>query len=321
MVVKKILVVRNDRFGEFLLNIPAMRALKETFPEAKVIAVIDHKTRELAENISYIDGVIEWGTRKHSFREKLKLIRILKKIKFDAALMLNPSRDLNITTYLSGIPLRAGYDRKLGFLLNKRMKDKKYLGEKHEVEYNLELVGLVGAKTNDTTLSLKNNGKAIDIFSRLGIDISADFITIHPWTSDPVKQWPVENFVELSKRLAKELGKRVLVVGGKEEEARGLGYFSDLCNDISNITGKTSLMDLAAVLKKSRLLISGDSGPVHLASAVGTPVLAIFRNDLAGKTAKRWGPWGDGHSVIEKNNFSEITVDEVFNKAKEMLKL
>jgi len=58
---------------------------------------------------------------------------------------------------------------------------------------------------------------------------------------------------------------------------------------------------------------------VHLASGVGGRVLALFRNDIQGKTAKRWGPWGEGHYVIEKNNLSDITVDEVFNKAKEML--
>ena len=303
-----------------MLNIPAMRALKETFPKAKVTAVIDHKTRELAESIPYIDAVIEWNAGKHSFKEKLKFTGVLRKIKFDAALILNPSRDLNIVTFLAGIPLRAGYDRKWGFLLNRKTKDRKYLGEKHEVEYNLDLAALVGAKTRDTTLGLKIDAHAFDIFNRLGIDISADFITLHPWTSDQVKQWPLENFVELSKRLAKELGKKVLVVGGKEEEERGLEKFSDLGNNISNITGKTSLMELAAVLKKSRLLISGDSGPVHLASAVGTPVLTIFRDDLPGKTAKRWGPWGKGHSVIEKKNLFEITVDDVFDKAKEMLK-
>ena len=78
-------------------------------------------------------------------------------------------------------------------------------------------------------------------------------------------------------------------------------------------------MELAALLKKCKLLISADSGPVHLASAVGTPVLALFRNDIPGKCAKRWGPWGKGHSVIEKSCLSDIKVDEVFENAKEMI--
>jgi len=85
------------------------------------------------------------------------------------------------------------------------------------------------------------------------------------------------------------------------------------------MTGKTTLKQLASLLKKSRLLISGDSGPVHLACAVGTPVIVIFRNDIPGKSAKRWGPWGPGNFIIEKDNLCDITVDEVFSKAKEAL--
>lgn len=316
-----ILVVRNDRFGEFLLNIPALRALKQTFPKAKLIAAIDPYTRDLAESIPFIDGVIEWRGNKHTLSEKLKLIGTLKKIKFDMAIMLNPSKEFNIITYLAGVPTRVGYDRKWGFLLNRKIKDDKSLGLRHEVDCNLNLVKLIGAKTEDKTLMLKLNGNINGIFDKLGINAAEDFITLHPWTSDPVKQWPIENFIYLAERLAVNLNKKVIVVGGKEVTEKVLKYFSKLHNDIINITGKTSLIELAAVLSKSRLLISGDSGPVHLASAVGVSVLAIFRNDLPGKSAKRWGPWGEGHSVIEKSRLSDITVEEVFVKAKEMLKV
>jgi len=72
-------------------------------------------------------------------------------------------------------------------------------------------------------------------------------------------------------------------------------------------------------LKRCALLVSGDSGPVHLAAAVGTPIVALFRNDLPGKTSKRWGPWGKGHTVIEKENLEDISVDEVFEKVKQRL--
>jgi ADP-heptose:LPS heptosyltransferase len=82
---------------------------------------------------------------------------------------------------------------------------------------------------------------------------------------------------------------------------------------VINLINKTSLPELSAVLKRASLLVSGDSGPIHLAAAVGTPVVALFRNDLPGKTAKRWGPWGEGHIIIEKNKLEDISVDEVLN--------
>ena len=319
--IKNILVVRNDRFGEFLLNIPALRALKETFTNARIIAVVDPYVRELAKSISsFIDEIIEWSEERHSLLAKLRLVNLLSKKNINIALMLNPSKEFNIITRLCGIPIRVGYDRKCGFLLTHKMKDEKYLGNKHEIEYNLELVGLIGAKTQDLTLSLNINNDIINNLCKdFGITSYDNLIALHPWTSDPLKQWPRDNFFELAKRIADELGIKVIIVGGKEEEQKSKELFSGLENKIINLTGKTTLKQLAAILKQCRLLISGDSGPVHLASAVNAKVLAIFRNDIPGKSAKRWGPWGEGHIVIEKNNLCDISVDEVFSKVKVML--
>lgn len=321
--IKKILALRNDRFGEFLLNIPALRALKETFKEAKLILVAGSDTKELAEVIPCIDEVIEWRKDGHTLKEKLKFIGFLKKQNIDMAVMLNPSKDFNIFTFLSGIPVRVGYNRKWGFLLTHKIKDKKHLGEKHEVEYNLDLVGLIGARTENKELLLSLR----DCFplTTFGVAMTTrgfarnDRIAIHPFTSDPVKQWPFENFRELVRRLTEELGLRVVIIGGRQESAIPSQDYAAPGENIINLVGKTTLTELAAVLKHCKLLISCDSGPVHLASAVGTPVIALFRNDLLGKTAKRWGPYGEGHIVIEKVSLNDITVDEVFGCAKELL--
>ena len=319
-LIKNILVVRNDRFGEFLLNIPAIRALKETFTDAKLIAIVNPYVRELADAVPFIDEVMDWGSKKHSLPERLKLLWFFINKNIDIAIMLNPSKEFNIFTFLAGIPIRAGYARKCSFLLNLKMKDKKHLGEKHEVEYNLELAGLLGAKTQDLSLSLKIED---NIINGLGYNFTSDsratFLAIHPWTSDPVKQWPLESFRELTKKLLQYPDLRVIIVGRREEAVKSSETFGYLSAGALDLTGKTTLLQLAAVLKRCKLLISGDSGPIHLASAVGTPVLAIFRNDLQGKTAKRWGPWGKAHSVIEKNCLLDIKVDEVFEKTKEMI--
>lgn len=306
--IKNILVVRNDRFGEFLLNIPALRALKESFVNAKITVIINPDLEELVKYIPYIDNTISWESKRHSLPEKFKLIRLLKKSNFDMAIILNPSKELNFCAYLSGIPTRVGYNRKWGFLLTNKIEDRKNLAEKHEVEYNLDLVALIGAKTSDKTPSLE-----------MGAEIAKeDLIAIHPWTSDPLKQWPLERFAELAKKIKNEIKISPVIVGGKENLAAAKKYFSNLEN-ITDLTGKTSLKQLAELLKKARLLISGDSGPMHLAAAVGTPVVALFRNDLPGKTARRWGPVGREHIILEKNSLLDITVEEVFSKVKSFL--
>src|SRR4030042_5100229 len=313
--IQNILVVRNDRFGEFLLNIPAMRALKETYKGAKVIAMVNPYVKELAESVPFIDEIIVWSEGKHSFSKLFWLISQLKYRKIDMAVMLNPSKELNILTFFTGIPIRVGYSKKWGFLLTHKIKDEKRFEKKHEVDYNLELVGLTGAKTENRSLFIDIN----DEFSTDLKDFPAgnqDLLALHPWTSDSIKQWPIENFSNLSSELAKQLNAKVIIIGGKDELSKGSGIFSDLGKDIINLTGKTSLVQLASLLKKCKLLISGDSGPVHLAACVGIPVVAIFRSDIPGKSSKRWGPCGAGNAVIEKPSLSQITVEEVFERVK-----
>jgi ADP-heptose:LPS heptosyltransferase len=186
------------------------------------------------------------------------------------------------------------------------------------VEYNLELTAAAGAYTSDKTLSLGVQDVLADNLMReFGLSAGDILVALHPWTSDPVKQWPLESFLALAKRLAEFGGLKVVIVGGQEEEGRSRKLFGSQGKGLVDLTGKTTLKELAALLKKCRLLISGDSGPVHLASCVGTPVIALFRNDLPGKTAKRWGPWGSGNSVIEAEGLDRITVDEVFNRLRE----
>jgi len=312
--VNKILMVRNDRFGEFLLNIPALRAVKQKYKEASLTLVTDPYVRELARAVDCVDEVISWKCKKHKLIEIIKFSWKLRRSKFDLCVILNPSREFNLVSFLAGIPQRIGYSRKWGFLLTQRIEDEKYKAKKHEIEYNLELVGLIGAHTNDKSLSLNIDESLIDgVSGKIGGN-KVNLIAIHPFTSDPLKQWPLENFVQLAKKLIDESNARVMIVGGREEAVRG-EIFLSLGSNLINLTGKTSLIQLAAGLKKCQLLISGDSGPMHLAASTGVPVVAIFRSDILAKSAKRWGPWGDKHKVIEKNRLSDIGVDEVFAQA------
>jgi ADP-heptose:LPS heptosyltransferase len=305
---KNILIVRNDRFGEFLLNIPAIRAVKETFKESKIILTVDPYVKELAGKVPYADEIIIWRSGKHSLFEIMRFRNLLKKKNIDIAVIMNPSKDTNIAVYLAGIPARVGYSHKWDFLLTEKQEDLKHLGQKHEVEYNLDIVKTIGAETKDKSISLKigNSEFQSGIVNNPGLE----FIAIHPWTSDPVKQWPIERFRELALKIVKETDMSVVIVGGPEELQKNT-MFNNLDGRIKNLTGKTTLVELASILKKSKLLISGDSGPVHMACAVGTPVIALFRNDISGKGPKRWGPWGESNTVIEKKSLPDISVEEV----------
>jgi len=320
MSVKNILAVRNDRFGEFLLNIPSFRALKNSFCGSRLTLMVHPNVKELAGCIEEADEIITWENRKHGFLSIFKFAGELKKKDFDLAVIFNPSKEINIISFLAAIPSRVGYDRKWSFLLTHKMEDKKHLGKLHEIEYNLQLAFLAGAETEDKTLSLKIDDGIIDaLLDEFSLRENRDLVAVHPWTSDSFKQWPTDNFARLAKRLEKELKQSVLIIGGSQELEKSKTVFNPWILHSINLTGKTSLVALAALLKRCRLLISCDSGPVHLASCVDTPSLVLFRTDVPGKSSLRWGPVSRGSAVIEKTSLFDITAEEVFDKARRML--
>ncbi|MDO9066741.1 MAG: glycosyltransferase family 9 protein, partial [Chloroflexota bacterium] len=253
-MIKRILVIRNDRFGEFLLNIPAIRALKERYPQAELTLAVNSTVGELATAVECVDQVVVWD----------QIRKGLRKHRFDLCVVLNPTKEAHQSIFLAGIPVRVGYDRKWGFLLTHKLKDTKHQGSRHEVDCNLELVGLLGAKTQDLSLAIKVNDNLYKYF------INQKIVIIHPFTSDPVKQWPIERFGELAQRIRSELDLKVIMVGLSQDAL-------EVNDSIINMVNKTSLPELAALLKRGSLVVSGDSGPMHLAASVGTPVIALFR--------------------------------------------
>ena len=297
-MIKNILVVRNDRFGEFLLNIPAFKALKEAYPGASLTLAVSPAVKELAECVECADKVVIWDD---DFK------RNLRKYKFDTCIVLNPTKEAHWLSFRAGIPVRVGYNRKWGILLTHNMPDNKSLGLKHEVEYNLDLVGLIGAKASGKFIRLTKLPQHSS-FKETGA------IAVHPFTSDTLKQWPVDRFRQLIKSLSRESGSKVLIVG--RDEIIGKEYFDSLGDNVINLINATSLVELAQILKACKVTVTCDSGPMHLSAAVGTPVVALFRNDLPGKTPRRWGPWGEGHIVIEKPSLSDISIEEVLDKVK-----
>jgi lipopolysaccharide heptosyltransferase II len=317
----KILYFRTDRFGEFILNLPAIKALKKSFKDSYVAVVARPELKQLIQNSPFIDEVIPYDGKREQKGpwHTIKFISMIHKKRFDLAIISNPAKKLNIIAFLAGIPKRAGYDRKWGFLLTDKIKDKKFLGLKHEVEYNLDLVRAIGAKdTQDKNLSLPLTDFELQFakseLEKNGLKEGENIIAIHPWSSNPAKQWPCMRFAQLADKLVSEVGAKVIIIGGKEKIAHSVELLRSIKNKCFDFTGKTSLRQLAALLKNCRLLVSGDSGPVHIAACVNTPVIALFGTKDPATGPKRWGPWGKGHIVIHKEKLEDIAVEEVFQE-------
>ncbi len=315
--VRSILVIRTDRLGEAVLNLPVLSVLKHAFPQATVTWMVNAELVDLLRDVPGVDRVMGYANDSHGrwWTQALRLASALRRERFDVVVVSNPKKAFHVGVWLAGIPQRVGYDRKLGWLLTHRIPDRKALGERHEVEYNLELVKTLGI-TTATPLSIwlpvgpEEVARVADLFDRLDVSSTGTLVACHPWTSNPKKQWPLDRVRAVVQHLTEHPGVQVLVIGGKEEEADAQHLVLDAQAQVVNLVGRLSLKELAACLQKVRVLITTDSGPMHVAAAVGTPVVALFGTEDPGSHPRRWGPWGPGHTVIHKP-LQDITVAEV----------
>lgn len=303
----KILIVRTDRIGDVLLSTPVIKALRENYPKSYIAMLVSPYTKDIVVGNPFLDEVLIYDkdTLHKSFFSSVKFALELRKKKFALAVILHPTNRVHLITWLAAIPVRLGFDRKLGFLLTMSLPDEKHLGLMHEADYGLELLKEISIEVKDKTLFMPVKKDAVewanDFFSGKNIDRNRPVICIHPGASCISKKWPVLNFARLIDRLAGEFKAQIIIFAGEQDkeiarQAYELSQNKPLC-----VLEGIPLPRIAALLKESSLLISNDSGPVHISVAVGTPVISIFGRNQAGLSPRRWGPLGKKDIVLHKN--------------------
>ncbi|MFA4843283.1 MAG: lipopolysaccharide heptosyltransferase II, partial [Candidatus Omnitrophota bacterium] len=303
---KRILIVRTDRIGDVVLSTPVIKALRDNYPNTYIAMMVAPYAKEIVEGNPYLDAVIIYDREgKHKkWGSSLKFALNLKKKKFGLSIILHPTKRVHIVTFLAGIPRRVGYNRNLGALLTDRVAHTKHLGQKHEVEYNLELLQCLGIEAKSKNLFMPIKSEAEDWvreeFRKLGISDTDKLLAIHPGASCPSKVWPNERFAEVADKLTDKYGFKTLILCGPKDIGLAKAVADAMRHPAINLGGSTSLAQLASILRRCRIFISNDSGPVHIASAVGTPVISIFGRNQAGLSPKRWGPWGVKDKFLHK---------------------
>jgi heptosyltransferase-2 len=303
---KRVLIVRTDRIGDVLLSTPVIKALRVQYPKAYIAMMVSPYAKDIVEGNPYLDEVIIYDKdgRHKSWLSSIKFALNIRKRRFDLAFILHPANRVHLVTFFAGIPRRIGYERKFGFLLTDRIKHTKQCGEKHELEYNLDLLRYLGIAPEDKSLfmPIKNESERCieDVFRQEGIKEQDKLLAIHPGASCPSKIWPSERFAEVADRLESKYGFKVLLIAGPKDIILSENVIKNMRHRAVNLAGKTSVSQLASVLKRCRLFISNDSGPVHIASAVGTPVISIFGRNQKGLSPKRWGPLGIKDKVLHR---------------------
>ena len=303
---KRILVVKLSDIGDVLTATPALRALRESFPAARLDALVPPNSASVLAESSLVDDVIIFDKFQYdspfdtfkpsSLAALVRFARDLRRQRYDCLVVLH-----HLTTrwgalkyaalaLASGAKVRVGLDNGRGWFLTHRAHDDGF-GSRHEVEYWLDVVGAIGAVTENTSLEMT-------IGENDQIPMTNDqypLVAIHPGSGgySLARRWDPERFARVADALVEHHDARIVLVG---TPADGVSQVAKLMrSEAVNLEGKTNLSQLAAILKRCDLFIGADSGVMHLASAVGAPLVAIF----GPSNHHAWGPWPrDGRHVI-----------------------
>ncbi|MCX5686591.1 MAG: glycosyltransferase family 9 protein [Candidatus Omnitrophica bacterium] len=315
--------------------------LRDAYPGSYIAFLARPYAREIVQSNPYLDEVIVYDKagQEKDLRGNLKFIQYLRQKKFDIAVILHPTKRTHVITFLAGIPVRVGYDKKWGILLTKRIPHTKQFGLKHEIDYTLDILRYIGIEPKDRTLYMPIDKpcetRVRDILNDRGVKDGEFCIAVNPGASCASKRWPVMNFARAADSLAKTYNAKIILIASAEDKIFADGTASLMSRECVNLAGKTGIGDVASVLRRVKLFVSNDSGPVHIACAVGTPVISIFGRCDPGLSPERWGPSGKrdialhrdvGCDVCLAHNcrrgfkcLEAITVDDVLEAAAKIL--
>ena len=338
---KRILVIRLDRIGDVVLSTPVIAALRQTYPDSFLAVMVRPACREVVEGHPDLNEVIlyEKEGAHRGILDTMRFARTLRRFQFDTALVLHPSNRSHWIPFLAGIPVRIGYHRKCGWLLTQRLPHRKQEGSKHEAVYTLELLEVLGVTPPRpepmVPIQQLAHQRVNEFLTQSKVKPNERLVAIHPSASCISKRWMPERFAQVADRLVTEQGVRICLIADEPDASYAKRVAQMMRQPALDLSGRLSVGELAALLHRCQLLVSNDSGPVHIAAAVRTPVVDIFGRNQRGLSPLRWGPLGDGHVVLHKEVgcvtclahncdieflcLSSLSVEEVYHAATAVL--
>ncbi len=326
---RNILVIDFGQMGDVMLSLPALAALRHRFPRARVTVAVGRPGRQIVELAGVADEVLTVdrvelrdGFVPASLLKIGKLVRDVRLRRFDFAVDLHSLSETNLLGFLSGAPHRL-YSRRPGrsldFLSNFRPAPPVEDRGKHAVERYLDVLAplKVGDVSRVPRLPLREEAEAQveKVFRREKIARDLPLVGVFPGAGHPSRRWRLERFAELAGRLARNDGLRTVVFLGPEESARSKEIRAAFPGRTTAFVEKLDIAQLASALARMSVLVSNDTGPVHVAASVGTPAVVL----VGRPTRDGYEPVGDLHRVIYGRDIDSITVEEVYAAARAVL--
>lgn len=285
----RILIRSTNWLGDAVMTIPAVRAFKRGRPDAHVTVLTPAKLADLWKSVDEVDDVLPIETGEGTFAVAAKL-----RGKFDVAVVLPNSLRTALELWLAGIPRRVGYaGHHRRWLLNQIFREKKSKkkakaeGPKHQVYHYLSLAEFCGADVADA-LEVAAPPATAGGLPRLGVVPGAEY--------GPAKRWLPERFAEVMRRIHEDTGAEWRMFGVPKDREIADSILSQTGVSCTDLVGKTTLRELITELRQCDLLLTNDTGTMHLAASLGVPVVAIFGSTEPDLT----GPLGSAHTVLRK---------------------
>lgn len=285
---KKILIINLGGMGDVLLSTPSLRAIRHTYPYAEISALTSQAGAEVMNCLSYIDRVhifyINYGGKVDIFRN-ISTLFSLRKERFNLAVNMR-----TLVSKKSAVKMRfmldlIGPERKAGRDTNEmgRFFDisipEKNPGEKYEMEYDIDLAEALGCRVLDRHIDFEIDRESIRkidaILEREGISQEDIVIGVHPGGM-PSRRWPLENFSEFIREMNKKVECRFIITGGRDEVNLAETLIEIIGTGVTGLAGRLSIKELGALIERCNLYISNDTGPMHIAAILKTPLVAIF---------------------------------------------
>jgi ADP-heptose:LPS heptosyltransferase len=290
----RILIVRPDGLGDLILSLPVAQTLKEKFPGCRIAYLVSSRASGIRPLVGYVD---DWIVDDNDKGKRLSVFELSHRIKedgYDYIIELKPSWRTALAGALSGAGNRIGTSRRFySPLYNRRVSVHRRGSGYHQTDLDLMLLKPLGIKIIGRFPRLDVTEWGLASAANLPEFAKNPYIVIHPGSAGSAPNWPIENYRKLADIILDETDYAV-VITDKTNDPSGF----DGC---LNMAGKTDIETLAAVLKGARLFVSGSTGPLHLADAMGTKCISFFsnRSDIG---PERWGPRRnlDGVIVPEK---------------------
>jgi len=320
---QNILVIDFGQLGDVVLSLPALRAIRERFPQARITVAVGKPGAEVVKLSGYANATLvvdrvalRDGPKLVSIGRILSLVKKVRREKFDFVIDLHSLSETNLLGFLSGAPKRL-YSRRPGrsldFLGNftPRPPVEKDHRARHLIDRYLDVLGPLGVTNAERQPRLQSRPADDNVIDRLlkkeKADAGSPLIGLFPGAGHPSRRWPLEQFAELAEYLVRNDGVRPIVFAGPEERPL-IPQMKTLFPKSTIIFDKLTIPQLAAAQARLAVLVSNDTGPMHIAAAVGTPVVLL----LDRRAPESYIPLGEQHRVIYSSTIPEITIDEVY---------